>query len=253
MPLNSLDVQNKKFETKMRGYDKDAIDDFLDIVVQDYDEFSQKIKNQEIELKSLRERVQYFDEMKDSLNKSIVVAQDAADNLKSQAQNESGSIIAEASQKSQLIIESAKKEAETILNQASEDLHNVIHDSDELKRETRLYHQKLSGLFESQRANLASKDWEDLLKPSEVTRINSEEKLQEIMSKHESAPSTNVLEPGQTVEAPQNDTPLVEEAASEPNPVETEDVQSQVASEGTPDEATKLQVNFNVDSSAEEN
>ncbi|MCL2681638.1 MAG: DivIVA domain-containing protein, partial [Streptococcaceae bacterium] len=186
MPLNSLDVQNKKFETKMRGYDKDAIDDFLDIVVQDYDEFSQKIKNQEIELKSLRERVQYFDEMKDSLNKSIVVAQDAADNLKSQAQNESGSIIAEASQKSQLIIESAKKEAETILNQASEDLHNVIHDSDELKRETRLYHQKLSGLFESQRANLASKDWEDLLKPSEVTRINSEEKLQEIMSKHES-------------------------------------------------------------------
>lgn len=53
--------------------------------------------------------------MKDSLNKSIVVAQDAADNLRVQAQSESNSIIAEASQKGQLIIEAAKKKQEQSL------------------------------------------------------------------------------------------------------------------------------------------
>ena len=104
MALNSLDVQNKTFNTQMRGYNKHEIEEFLDIVVRDYDEFAQKIKDQERELKALRERVKYFDDMKDSLNKSIVVAQDAADNLRVQAQSESNSIIAEASQKGQLLI-----------------------------------------------------------------------------------------------------------------------------------------------------
>lgn len=99
MALNSLDVQNKTFNTQMRGYSKHEIEEFLDIIVRDYDEFAQKIKEQDRELKSLRERVRYFDDMKDSLNKSIVVAQDAADNLRVQAQSESNSIIAEASQK----------------------------------------------------------------------------------------------------------------------------------------------------------
>ena len=94
MALNSLDVQNKTFNTQMRGYNKHEIEEFLDIVVRDYDEFAQKIKDQERELKALRERVKYFDDMKDSLNKSIVVAQDAADNLRVQAHSEANSIIA---------------------------------------------------------------------------------------------------------------------------------------------------------------
>ena len=55
--------------------------------------------------------MKYFDDMKDSLNKSIVVAQDAADNLREQAKSEadtlrinsekeSADIIANAGQKS---------------------------------------------------------------------------------------------------------------------------------------------------------
>ena len=90
MTLNSLDVQNKTFPTKMRGYNKADVDDFLDLIIRDYDTFAEKIKDQERELKSLRERVEYFEGMKESLNKSIVVAQSAADNLKEQAINEAG-------------------------------------------------------------------------------------------------------------------------------------------------------------------
>lgn len=60
MTLNSLDVQNKTFPTKMRGYNKADVDDFLDLIIRDYDTFAEKIKDQERELKSLRERVEYF-------------------------------------------------------------------------------------------------------------------------------------------------------------------------------------------------
>ena len=64
MTLNSLDVQNKTFNPQFRGFSKHEVDEFLDIVVRDYDEFAQTIKDQERELKALRERVKYFDDMK---------------------------------------------------------------------------------------------------------------------------------------------------------------------------------------------
>ena len=181
MALNSLDVQNKTFNTQMRGYNKHEIEEFLDIIVRDYDEFAQKIKDQERELKALRERVKYFDDMKDSLNKSIVVAQDAADNLRVQAQSESNSIIAEASQKGQLIIEAAKKEAGTILNQASDDARRLVRDTDDLKRKMRLYHQRMTSIIEAQLASIHSEDWQDTLEATSSHITNPEEKLQEIV------------------------------------------------------------------------
>ena len=64
MALNSLDVQNKTFNPQFRGFSKHEVDEFLDIVVRDYDEFAQTIKDQKRELKALRERVKYFDDMK---------------------------------------------------------------------------------------------------------------------------------------------------------------------------------------------
>lgn len=181
MALNSLDIQNKTFNTKMRGFAKNEVDEFLDLIIRDYDEFSEKIKDQERELKTLREQVKYFDEMKDSLNKSIVVAQDAADNLKTQSQSEANSIIAEAGQKGQTIIESAKKEASTILENASDDARQLIRNTDELKRKMRNYHQKLAGLIENQVKNIHSAEWEEVLEPIDPKLINPEEKLQEIV------------------------------------------------------------------------
>lgn len=132
MALNSLDVQNKTFNTQMRGYNKHEIEEFqisLFVITMNL----HKIKDQERELKALRERVKYFDDMKDSLNKSIVVAQDAADNLRVQAQSESNSIIAEASQKVSSLLKPLK-EAGTILNQASDDARRLVRDTDDLKR-----------------------------------------------------------------------------------------------------------------------
>ncbi len=66
MVLTSLELKDKTFGTKFRGYDADEVDDFLDIVTRDYEELIRKNHEQELELKSLRERLAYFDEMKES-------------------------------------------------------------------------------------------------------------------------------------------------------------------------------------------
>ena len=47
MALTPLDIQNKSFSVKMRGYNQDEVDDFLDMIVRDYEEAVQK--NRELE------------------------------------------------------------------------------------------------------------------------------------------------------------------------------------------------------------
>ncbi|GFH42117.1 cell division protein DivIVA [Lactococcus hodotermopsidis] len=185
MALNSLDVQNKTFSTKLRGYNKGDVDDFLDLIVRDYDDFAAKLKEQDRELKSLRERVNYFEGMKDSLNKSIVVAQGAADNLKEQASNEANTITSEAGQKAQYILEAAKKEAGGILNSASDDARRLVKETDELKRKMRIYHQRMTLMVEAQLEGIKSHEWEDVLRPTATYIADGEDKLKEIIDEHD--------------------------------------------------------------------
>ncbi|HCN74354.1 DivIVA domain-containing protein [Pseudolactococcus plantarum] len=195
MSLNSLDVQNKTFATKVRGYNKVDVDDFLDLIIRDYDEFAEKIKDQDRELKSLRERVESYEGMKDSLNKSIVVAQSAADNLKEHAINEANAITVEAGQKAQYILEAAKKEAGVILNSASDDARQLVKETEELKRKMRIYHQRMALMVESQLEGIKSHEWEEILKPTTTYIGDGVEKLKEIIDTHEG----NTVQISQTV------------------------------------------------------
>ncbi|MFC4651333.1 DivIVA domain-containing protein [Lactococcus nasutitermitis] len=199
MTLNSLDVQNKRFNPQMRGFNKQEVDEFLDIVVRDYDEFSQTIKSQKVELKSLREQVKYFDDMKDTLNKSLVVAQGAADKLSSQSQEEAtkrleqaqqdaDNITEDARRRGQSIIDDAKKEAGSILHTASEDARKLIRESDNLRRRMRSYHERAVALAEAQVTNLQSDDWKEMFAAKSTEGTNPEEKLQEILDVHLNTP-----------------------------------------------------------------
>ena len=46
--LKPVDIQNKEFEKKLKGYDCDEVDDFLDAIIQDYEALfqeNQSLKN----------------------------------------------------------------------------------------------------------------------------------------------------------------------------------------------------------------
>ncbi|MFZ2609332.1 MAG: DivIVA domain-containing protein [Lactococcus raffinolactis] len=227
MTLNSLDVQNKTFPTKMRGYNKADVDDFLDLIIRDYDTFAEKMKDQERELKSLRERVEYFEGMKESLNKSIVVAQSAADNLKEQAISEANGVTSEAGQKAQYILESAKKEAGGILNSASDDARRLVKETDELKRKMRIYHQRMMLMVEAQLEGIKSHKWEEILKPTSTYIGDGEEKLKEIIESHEGNTvqiSHTVNQVSEILDAVDQETTVESEEPTEPQePVETTD------------------------------
>ena len=110
MALTPLDIQNKDFSTKMRGYNQDDVDDFLDQVTRDYEDALQKNRELEKSLKHAEEKLQYFNELKDALNQSIIVAQDTADKVKSSANKESEMIITSAdNQAKETLVEAQHK------------------------------------------------------------------------------------------------------------------------------------------------
>lgn len=42
--LSGKDILEKNFKTTMRGYNQDEVDDFLDIIIQDYEFFQEEIQ-----------------------------------------------------------------------------------------------------------------------------------------------------------------------------------------------------------------
>src|SRR5699024_7074469 len=117
MALTPLDIHNKEFNVKMRGYDQDQVNDFLDQIIKDYEAALKQKDDLQTELKASEEKVTYFNQLKDALNQSIIVAQEAADKVKTNAQKEAD-----------IINQEAQKNAQNMLNEATEKSNRILAD-----------------------------------------------------------------------------------------------------------------------------
>ena len=175
MALTSLDIRDKAFSTRFRGYDIDEVEEFLDIIVNDYEELIRENHEKEAKIRNLEERLIYFDEMKDSLSQSVLIAQDTAERVKQAAQERSGNIVQQAEQDAQRLLDRAKYKANDILRQATDNAKRVAVETEELKNKTRVFHQRLKSTIESQLSIVDSQDWEDILRPTAAYLQTSDE------------------------------------------------------------------------------
>ena len=181
MALTSLDIRDKAFSTKFRGYDIDEVEEFLDIIVNDYEELIRENHEKEAKIRNLEERLIYFDEMKDSLSQSVLIAQDTAERVKQAAQERSGNIVQQAEQDAQRLLDRAKYKANDILRQATDNAKRVAVETEELKNKTRVFHQRLKSTIESQLSIVDSPDWEDILRPTAAYLQTSDEAFKEVV------------------------------------------------------------------------
>lgn len=247
MALSPLDIRNKTFSTKMRGFSQEEVDDFLDQVVSDYEEVLRQNRDLEKNVKHLEEKLRYFNELKEALNQSIIVAQETADKVKDSAQKEADVIVADAkteaqellskaNQESQDLITDAKERSSAMVKEATERANFLITDAtakanslanetDDLKKKTRSFHQRLTLLLESQLEIVKSDEWEELLQPFstyvtddhqnfknsvDLDQIEAEEKAthQELpsMERPSVQPKEEISKPIVTEEEPQPET-----------------------------------------------
>jgi cell division initiation protein len=205
MALTPLDIQNKSFQTKMRGYNQDEVDDFLDMIVRDYEAVLQDNREMEKAIKHSEEKLEYFNELKDALNQSIIVAQDTADKVKTSASKESEVLVTSAQNKADELIANAEKrayeinhlaeeKAKELLTEATAQARQLANETNDLKSKTRVFHQQLMLLVQSQLEQTKAPEWEEVLKPLSTYVDDSDSIIKEVLGKELDTPTTSSVD-----------------------------------------------------------
>lgn len=152
MPLTPLDIHNKEFNKGFRGYDEDEVNEFLDQVIKDYEIIIREKKELEEKLNDQKTRLGHFSNIEETLNKSIVVAQEAAEEVKRNAQKEA-----------KLIIKEAEKNADRIVNESLSKARKIALEIEDLKKQSKVFRTCFKMLIEAQLDLLNNDDWDHLL------------------------------------------------------------------------------------------
>jgi len=151
MPLTPLDIHNKEFGRRLRGYDEDEVNEFLDQVIKDYEALIRENKELQNQALSLQEKLNHFSNIEETLSKTIIVAQEAADEVKGNSKKEA-----------QLIVKEAEKNADRIINEALSKSRKVSLEVEELKKQASIYRARFRSLVEAQLELLSHNGWDSL-------------------------------------------------------------------------------------------
>jgi len=149
--LTPLDIHNKEFSRSFRGYDEDEVNEFLDQVIKDYENLIREKKDLQEKVETLNERLQQYADIEETLKKSIVVAEQTAEEVKRNANKEA-----------QLIIKEAEKNADRIINEALSKSRKVAVEIEELKKQAAVYRTRFRMLIEAQLEMLNNDEWDEL-------------------------------------------------------------------------------------------
>ncbi|HPJ26247.1 MAG TPA: DivIVA domain-containing protein [Synergistaceae bacterium] len=135
--LSALDVTNRVFRRSLRGYDIAEVDEFLDGVSDTIHIYAEKVRECESTIAGLREQMQEYQNLRDSMQEALIMAQKSAEDR-----------IAAAEQQAQTIVADARSKAESLVQQANAD-------ADGIRREMKLLREKRGTMFGELRGFLA--------------------------------------------------------------------------------------------------
>lgn len=152
MALTPIDIHNKEFTRVFRGYDEDEVNSFLEQIIKEFEIIIREKKNLEEQLAAMKEKLGHFNTIEETLNKSIIVAQEAAEEVKNNAQKEA-----------KLIIREAEKNADRIVNEALSKARKIALEIEELKKQSKVFRTRFKMLIEAQLDLLENEDWDRLM------------------------------------------------------------------------------------------
>ncbi|MCT4508509.1 MAG: DivIVA domain-containing protein [Tepidibacter sp.] len=137
--ITPLDIENKEFKRALRGFKEEEVDEFLDEVKEDFE----KLYKENIELKDklsmMTEQVNKYKNIEETLKNTLIVAQNTAEEVNSNA-----------SKKAKLIIEEAEFKARKIIEEANNQVIEIRKDYEETRKSFKLFKGKFKGLLQNE-------------------------------------------------------------------------------------------------------
>ncbi|MCG3090175.1 DivIVA domain-containing protein [Sporosarcina cyprini] len=152
MALSPLDIHNKEFSRGFRGYDEDEVNEFLEQIMKDYENVLDENKKLKSDLKETKEQISHFNSIEETLQKSILIAQEAAEDVRRNSMQES-----------KLIIKEAEKNADRIVNEALSRARRIALEIEDLKKQSKVFRNRFKMLIEAQLDLIKTEDWDRLM------------------------------------------------------------------------------------------
>lgn len=151
MALTPIDIHNKEFGSKWRGYDEDEVNEFLEQVMKDYENLIEENKALQNDLKQTNSQIAHYNSIEETLQKSIMTAQEAAEDVRRNSMKES-----------KLIVKEAEKNADRIVNEALTRARTISLEVEDLKKQSKVFRNRFKMLIEAQLDLVNTDDWDSL-------------------------------------------------------------------------------------------
>ena len=163
MLLTSMDITNKEFKKVIRGYDSEEVDEFLEKIAEDYEELYKENSALKEQVFVLKDKIEHFSKMEDTIQNTLLLAQNAADQAKQSSQKEA-----------ELIIKNANDSAQRILDKANNNIVQVNEEYERIKQEFIKFRAKFRNFMNTQMDTFNSLE-SDFVKHFNVGSTNSED------------------------------------------------------------------------------
>ena len=137
--LTPLDIENKKFQKQIKGYNVEEVDDFLDDLTVDYEKIYKEKATLNEENAKLKKDLEHYRTVEHTLQNTLVMAQTTAEDIKKIAK-----------QQADQIIKDAQAEVKTSLEELNRKELDKKKELEDLKKQIDIYKANMEALLISQ-------------------------------------------------------------------------------------------------------
>ncbi len=141
--ITPLDIQNKNFKKTFRGFSPREVNSFLNEMIDDYERMYKENIEYKDKINMLTDQIRQFQTMEESLKSTLLVAQQAADDVTVNARN-----------KAEIIIENAEDTGRRIIDQSRDDVRAIKEEYDYLQKELFVFKTRYESFLKSQLMSL---------------------------------------------------------------------------------------------------
>lgn len=139
------DLQNLTFKKTFMGYSEDMVNDVLDKVIEDYSAYIRENVELKDKMALLNDGLQHYKTIEESLQNTLLVAQQTGEDIKKNAYEKADNVIRESEIK-----------AQKLLNDANQEVIRIKFEYEDSKKKLHIFKSKCEMLLMSQMELLKS-------------------------------------------------------------------------------------------------
>ena len=160
--ITPLDIENKKFSKQMmHGYNVDEVEDFLDEILESYENNYKELAVLRSKVEELDSALEHYKNIETTLQNTLVMAQSTSEEVKSVARQQADQIVADAQRQADDIIRNSKENAIRAVGELEQQIRMKEQQYNEAKKQFDIYRAKMEALLISQSELIREMNQED--------------------------------------------------------------------------------------------